>query len=67
MELKIHSEKNPTYPCLKQNNSDPLLIVLFTEKDTGIVLRSNNTWKVGDYANNWIESKFTVISGTISF
>jgi hypothetical protein len=67
MELKIHSKNNPTYPCLKQNNQCPSLIVLFTDTKTGIVIRSDSTWKVGHYANDWAENKFTVISGTISF
>mgnify|MGYP000892709262 CR=1 FL=1 len=57
-------EPKSEYPCLKVRESG--LIVLFTSSKTGTVIQSDNYHQLGEYGIDWIESKFTPFTGTIT-
>lgn len=59
-------EPKSEYPCLKISNTK--LIILFTSSKTGIVIQpdKNGLYTVGEYGIDWIESKFTPFTGTIT-
>ena len=57
MKSEIIEEQPETYPCLKEykNNSNMgKFIVLFTSRNTGTVVHSDNPRRsIGDYNTNW--------------
>jgi len=55
----------PTYPYLGIRK-DVGLIVLFIKAETGVVIRGTIHNNVGEYSNDWHETKFTPFEGTIT-
>lgn len=56
------------YPCLKVTTlcDDSSLIVLFTSKNTGIVLKTDDIrYTLGQFDNTWLEENFTLYQGTL--
>ena len=48
------------YPCLRIYTPDFDFVVLFTSKNTGMVVHSiTSVWAVGDYVDDWDEGYFT--------
>ena len=59
VELNQNSPNSPKYPYLGRHANS--MIVLFTEKSTGVVLVIGNSLSnrgVGYYATEWVESNF---------
>lgn len=66
METKIISYLESEYPCVKECASSGL-IVLFTRKETGTVLKEDAFHKIGETRQDWIESNFKKVNVTIEF
>ncbi len=52
------------YPCAKITTDG--LLVLFNKPGNGMVLRSDNNWKIGEYITLWEEKNFKPWYGTIT-
>jgi hypothetical protein len=77
MKSKIlRSESLTSYPCLKESQSDPGLVVLFTEPGIGTVVATPSpTWKLGERENEgngwtqhgvrWCEHDFKPYAGKV--
>ena len=59
-------QKKP-YPCIKISQQN--LVVLFTERDVGIVLYDGSErqipWPIG-HTTDWVESKFELLESSIT-
>ena len=40
-------------------------VILFTKRDTGMVVRQDEDFPIGEYDTNWDESSFTPFAGTV--
>ena len=58
----VEKAMNDVYPCLKVNNG---LVVLFSEKETGTVVKSDGLYHIGYYQTDWAEENFTLYNGTL--
>lgn len=59
VELNQNNPNSPKYPYLGRHHNS--MIVLFTQKNTGIVLAIGNSISdrgVGYYTSEWVESNF---------
>lgn len=59
VELNQNSSNTPKYPYLGRHGNG--MIVLFTQKSTGVVLaigKSISDREVGFYASEWVETNF---------
>jgi len=64
MKITIEEKQDESeYPCLKESDG---LMVLFTDKKTGIVLRRHGSFNVGYYSYQWVEEKFKPFEGKIT-
>ena len=52
------------YPYLGISD-DNGLIILFTEKETGIAVNPDCNYAIGHYSNTWFESQFKVFKGNV--
>ena len=52
------------YPYLGINDNNGL-IILFTGKETGIIVNNNTDYYIGHYSNIWTENEFKVFKGNV--
>lgn len=66
VEVKRQPEQKalPFPKLMKYNNGD--LIVLFTEKEKGVVINSIDDFRIGTYAEDWIMDSFRDFKGSIT-
>lgn len=66
IEVKVEKQKKQEseYPKLMASVSGN--VVLFLEKNRGILLVSDGAKVVGDYETTWIEEYFTDFDGTVT-
>jgi len=58
-EIEAQLKKMPKYPCIKKSTMSDI-VVLFTKKETGTVLRGNGFFDIGFVSDTWNESIFTI-------
>lgn len=51
-ELTGLVQERESFPIIKRNMGSPF-VVLFTSRDTGMVIFGDSTYRVGYYANDW--------------
>ena len=49
---------SPFYPIIKQNTTDSNLIVLFTRKNFGFVIKEAQDFSLGHHTGIWYEENF---------
>ena len=63
--IEKEKEKEEAEDPIIMKNKDNNYLVLFYEKEKGIVLTENNVYKIGCYSNNWYMPNFIPFNGKV--
>lgn len=66
IESKLtYDKKQETYPILKVDSDNGNLVVMFTDKNQGFVVKGNLKRDIGEFRKDWIECNFETFNGEV--